>query len=124
MKVYEHVTVKPYGYVMIDNQPKTTSEKQVVSNVFEGCKSYPNISTNTSEDVTTLEKLNESEPVVRKEHIKRKMEHEKPHAKKQRKLRSAKPKGKQKQKNTKRRHTPTIADNKELCDNSYHLYDI
>ena len=45
MKVYAKETEKPYGYVVIDNQPKTTSEKQVISDVFGQCKSYPHIST-------------------------------------------------------------------------------
>ena len=112
---------------MIDNQPKTTSEKQVISNVFGECKSYPNISTDTKEDVTTLERLNESsEPVVRKKKIKRKIEHEKPLAKKQIKQASEKnkEKKKRKQKNKQRRRTTAFTYNRELCDNSYHLYDI
>ena len=41
MSVYGRITAKPYGYVLIDNQPKTTSEKQVVSDVFGHCQSYP-----------------------------------------------------------------------------------
>ena len=34
MSVYGSVTAKPYGYILIDNQPKTTSDKQVVADVF------------------------------------------------------------------------------------------
>ena len=51
MSVYRRITAKPYGYVLIDNQPKTTSEKQVVSDVFGQCRSYPHISTHTTQEV-------------------------------------------------------------------------
>ena len=51
MKVYGNVTAKHYGYVMIDNEPKTTSEKQVISDVFGQCQSYPYMSTQATEDV-------------------------------------------------------------------------
>ena len=47
MNVYGSVSAKPYGYILIDNQPKTTSDKQVVSDVFGHCQSYPHITTGT-----------------------------------------------------------------------------
>ena len=47
MEVYTQETAKPFGYVLIDNQPKTTADKQVVSSVFGECKRYPNISSST-----------------------------------------------------------------------------
>ena len=47
MNVYRSVSAKPYGYILIDNQPKTTSDKQVVSDVFGHCQSYPHITTGT-----------------------------------------------------------------------------
>ena len=34
MSVYGSVTAKPHGYILIDNQPKTTSDKHVVADVF------------------------------------------------------------------------------------------
>ena len=37
MEVYAKETEKPYGYLLIDNQPKTTSDKQVVADVFGNC---------------------------------------------------------------------------------------
>ena len=40
-------TEKPYGYLLIDNQPKTTSDKQVVADVFGNCQSYPHMTTGT-----------------------------------------------------------------------------
>ena len=46
MQAYTQETSKPYGYVLIDNQPKTSPEHQVVSNVFGECKRYPSISAN------------------------------------------------------------------------------
>ena len=37
MEVYAKETEKRYGYLLIDNQPKTTSDKQVVADVFGNC---------------------------------------------------------------------------------------
>ena len=45
MKAYVQETAKPHGYVVIDNQPTTTSDKQVIADVFNQCKCYPHIST-------------------------------------------------------------------------------
>ena len=50
MSVYGKVTTRPYGYVLIDNQPKTHSQHQVVSHIFETCECYPYISTQSIED--------------------------------------------------------------------------
>jgi len=84
MSAYAKETAKPYGYVLIDNQPKTTSDKQVVSDVFGYCQSYPSISRNPAPEVTqgTLKTM---EPGVKKEPVKRKVELTKPPAKKPRK---------------------------------------
>ena len=38
-------TEKPFGYLLIDNQPKTTSDKQVVADVFGNSQSYPHVTT-------------------------------------------------------------------------------
>ena len=45
MKAYTQETEKPYGYIILDNHPRTTSDRQVVADVFGQCKSYPHIST-------------------------------------------------------------------------------
>ena len=109
MKVYQHVTAKPYGYVLVDNQPKTTADKQVVSDVFGNCQSYPHItkSTHTNSEVTQripdMESLPEMEslpieqsevknhsPKMPKVSVKRKVELTKPPAKKPRKKPTAK----------------------------------
>ena len=47
MSAYGSVTAKPYEHVLVDNQPKTTTDKQVVSDVFGSCHSYPHITTST-----------------------------------------------------------------------------
>ena len=47
MSVYGSVTAKPYGYIFIDNQPKTTSDKQLVADVIGHCQSYPCITKST-----------------------------------------------------------------------------
>ena len=49
MSVYGKLTTQPYGYVLIDNQPKTHSQHQVVSHIFETCQCYPTISTQSIE---------------------------------------------------------------------------
>ena len=41
MKAYTKETEKPFGYIVLDNHPRTTNEKQVVANVFEDCYTYP-----------------------------------------------------------------------------------
>jgi len=47
MEAYNKETAKPFGYILIDNQPKTTVDKQVVSSVFDECRCYPKISVNS-----------------------------------------------------------------------------
>ena len=78
---------------MIDNQPKTTSEKQVVSDVFGQCKSYPHISTQSEITQATTEV--QQQPVtgpVPKQSVKRKTKSEKPPAKKAKTQSAKKPK--------------------------------
>ena len=43
LDVYERETEKPYGYVLIDNQPGTAKEQQVVCDILGSCHAYPNI---------------------------------------------------------------------------------
>ena len=43
MQAYHRETDRPYGYILLDNHPRTVSARQVVGNVFGGCYSYPNI---------------------------------------------------------------------------------
>ena len=45
MSAYTKETEKPYGYLLVDNLPKTTSDKQVVTDIFGECRCYPNIIT-------------------------------------------------------------------------------
>jgi len=41
MEVYLKATQVPYGYVLIDNQPCTAPEYQVVTDVFGTCQRHP-----------------------------------------------------------------------------------
>ena len=41
MQVYSKATQVPYGYVVIDNQPCTAPENQVVTDVFGPCQRHP-----------------------------------------------------------------------------------
>ena len=43
MDAYERETEKAYGYVLIDNQPGTVKERQVVCEILGNCHAYPNI---------------------------------------------------------------------------------
>ena len=65
MKVYAKETEKPYGYLLVDNQPKTPTEKQVVAEVFENCHCYPNITTCTK----TVSEADKPELVSRKRSV-------------------------------------------------------
>ena len=100
MSVYMKETEKPYQYIILDNHPKTTSEKQVIADVFGDCYAYPNItkSTHSVPEVTqgTPETKSCSIEALELKHkgpnqsakesersVKRKVELEKPPAKKQ-----------------------------------------
>ena len=152
MTVYGKVTAKPYGHVLIDNQPKTPIEKQVVSEVFGQCKRYPHISAHSVQEVNrgTSDTIEPLKPAGPKKQVKRKVELEKtetPIAKKQRNHQSktaktkrvnaqshTKEKTKQpnctwlpfvtKPKKRQRSHATANTNDRELNDNSYHLYDI
>ena len=88
MSVYAKETEKPYGYILVDNQPKTTSENQVVAYVFGKCKSYPHIRT----QLEVFQATRDVQPAVThkiesplpKQPVKRKPENEKPLAKRKR----------------------------------------
>ena len=43
MQAFNQETDQPYGYIVVDNHPRTTSEHQVVGNVFGDCYTYPTI---------------------------------------------------------------------------------
>ena len=70
MSVYGKLTTQPYGYVLIDNQPKTHSQHQVVSHIFETCQCYPTISTQSIEPSYSREvnhqKTQNKQPQVKK----------------------------------------------------------
>ena len=88
MSAYVQETAKPHGYVVIDNQPKTSNDKQVVADVFGQCKSYPHISTQpeitqATTDVQLLPSVKQKvERPVSKPPVKRKTKSEKLPAKK------------------------------------------
>ena len=88
LSAYAKETEKPYGYNLVDNQPKTTSENQVVADVFGKCKSYPHIRT----QLEVFQATRDVQPAVThkiesplpKQPVKRKPENEKPPAKRKR----------------------------------------
>ena len=41
MQIYSQATSVPYGYVLIDNHPRTAPENQVVTDVFGICRRHP-----------------------------------------------------------------------------------
>ena len=90
MSAYAKETEKPYGYIILDNHPKTTSEKQVIANVFGDCYTYPNITKSTHTAPKITQATRDVQPPVTgkvecplpKHSVKRKPENEKPPAKK------------------------------------------
>ena len=90
MSAYMKETEKPYGYIILDNHPKTTSEKQVIANVFGDCYAYPNItkSTHTAPEITDVQPkptvTHKVESPLPKQPVKRKTKREKPPAKRKR----------------------------------------
>ena len=48
MQAYSQETDQPYGYIVVDNHPRTASEHQVVANVFGDCYTYPHITSTAS----------------------------------------------------------------------------
>ena len=61
MNVYGKETEKPYGYLSIDNQPKTTMNKQVLTDVFGNCYTYPHITRSTH----TVPEISQSSPEMK-----------------------------------------------------------
>ena len=47
MEAFAKETEKPYGYLLVDNQPKTTTDKQVLTDGFGNRHCYPNMTTST-----------------------------------------------------------------------------
>ena len=45
MAAYAKETERPFGYILVDNRPRldTTSDKQVLSDIFESCHCYPTL---------------------------------------------------------------------------------
>ena len=68
MKAYTQETEKPFGYIVLDNHPRTTSQHQVVADVFDQCKSYPYISTRNTvvQSPVTEAEQRKAHPVVKK----------------------------------------------------------
>ena len=49
MQAYNQETDQPYGYLVVDNHPRTASEHQVVGDVFGDCYAYPHITSPLSQ---------------------------------------------------------------------------
>ena len=94
MKAYTKETEKPFGYIILDNHPRTSNEHQVVADVFGNCYTYPYI-TKTDSPTPQSKVLPKEQPklaVKRKDQfpavkritsVKRKAEQQAPSAKKQ-----------------------------------------
>ena len=53
MSAYVKETEKPFEYIILDNHPRTAGDRQVIADVFEQCKSYPHISTQSDKITVT-----------------------------------------------------------------------
>ena len=90
MKAYTKETEKPFGYIILDNHPRTTNEHQVVANVFGDCYAYPYITKNSFQSPvpTPSPAVKQSIPLTKP--VKRKITRSIPVAKKQKKETPAK----------------------------------
>lgn len=43
MSAYVKETEQPFGYILVDNRPETSSDKQVLSGIIGSCHYYPTI---------------------------------------------------------------------------------
>lgn len=48
MTAYAKETEKPYGYILVDNPPDTSNDKQVLSDIFRSCHCYPTLTSKPS----------------------------------------------------------------------------
>ena len=93
MAAYVKETEKPFGYIILDNHPRTICKHQVVADVFGECYTYPHITKGASHNLQLPEcvpEVNEQPTVkpkvtVKKQTVKRKVEYPKPNAKKPKK---------------------------------------
>ena len=131
MSVYMKETEKPYGYIILDNHPKTTSEKQVIADVFGDCYAYPNITKSTHSAPEITQAITEVQPKptvthkveipVPKQSVKRKTECEKQTAKKVKSLPKKQTKTKQtakKKLTVKRSRKPAVYKAKVIRESS------
>ena len=109
MSVYNKVTSQPYGYVLIDNQPQTHSQHQVVSHIFETCQCYPSVSSQETVHLREDKVTGKQQPRIKKQVTKKVKTKHQPKVKKQ----------------VKRNVGQSSDEYWNSCmDNSYHLYDI
>ena len=101
MKAYTRETEKPFGYIILDNHPRTSNEHQVVANAFGDCYTYPRI---TKTDSPSLQS-NVSLEVQPKLAMKRKVELPFPTTKK---LKKSTVKRKVKSENKSTKKLPTV----------------
>ena len=101
MKAYGKETDKPFGYIILDNHPRTKSENQVIANVFGDCYAYPYITKSSSPYVSTESPVDKPDVSVT---VKRKVELPLPAAKKQKKPAKKKP-AKKLKKPAQKKHT-------------------
>ena len=67
MQAYSQETERPYGYIVVDNHPRTASEHQVVGDVLGDCYAYPHITSTSPLSQTKIDPVPLPEkPVTRK----------------------------------------------------------
>ena len=52
MSAYFQETERAFGYIFVDNLPDTTSDKQILSDIFGSCRRYPTINSSAKSDET------------------------------------------------------------------------
>ena len=108
MKAYTQETEKPYGYIILDNHPRTTSDKQVVADVFGDCYAYPYITQSPSPVASLSQSIvvpDRIEPL--KPSVQQKVERSRPKLAVQRKLETPNPPVKRKRETATAKKTKT-----------------
>lgn len=60
MMAYNRETEKPFGYILVDNKPDTTADKQVLGDIFGSCHCYNLVAKDVKKDFKALDLNNEA----------------------------------------------------------------
>lgn len=72
MELYNKVTSVPYSYVLIDNKPDTSGDKQVIIDIFGDCRYFAGVNGKKTEDTiaATARGREETHVIIKGENVK------------------------------------------------------